>query len=191
MSGVMRLVIRPGIEDRRHGELAGLIREAFSGIEADGVEVHVERARNSWESFTGRAYSGRPRRPRSHPETRYLVRLKVPGYLRNRAYPRTYRYPGLVTAPWITVRDWRERFVALVAHEAFHTRQFREGLRRSEVQAERWAAQALQTWRDERPAALRRRARRVAPAPIAPTGDLAAAAFRAEQLALFALADPE
>ncbi|HEX9375230.1 MAG TPA: hypothetical protein VGB19_03180 [Actinomycetota bacterium] len=186
----MWVVIRPGIEERRHGELAGLIHEAFAGIEAEDVEIHVERARNSWESFTGRAYSGRPRRPRSHPETRYLVRLKVPGSLRNRAYPRTYRYPGLVTAPWITVADWRERFVALVAHEAFHTRQFREGLRRSEVQAERWAARTLETWRDQRPAVTRRRVRPPATAAAGHTRDLAAAAFRAEQLALFAFPEP-
>ena len=62
----------------------------------------------------------------------------------------SYRYPRRKTAPSITVQDWRERFIALVAHEAYHTRQFREGLRRSEVAAERWAASVLEDWREGR-----------------------------------------
>jgi len=126
-----------------HGELRRLIEDGFAGIDPDGVEVRVERASRSRESFTGRAYPEPPRRPKPHPATRYLVRLKLPGALRNRGYPHSYRYPRRKTAPWIVVHDWRERFIALVAHEAFHIRQFREGLRRSEVAAERWAAQIL------------------------------------------------
>jgi hypothetical protein len=178
----VRVLIRPEIDVRHHGDLGRLVAEAFAGIDAAGVEVHVERARNSWESFTGRAYGGRPKRPRSHPETRFLVRVKIPGSLRNRSYPRTYRYPRLKTAPWITVRDWQERFVALVAHEAFHTRQFREGLRRSEVQAERWAARILESWRETRPAAVvRLRDRR----PAAARREPVPAALRPLQLALF------
>lgn len=124
-------------------ELSRLIERGFAGIDPTGVEVRVERAARSHESFTGRAYPEPPRRPRTHPETQYLVRLKIPGSFRNRGYPKTYRYPRRKTAPWIIVLDWRERFIALVAHEAFHVRQFREGLRRSEVAAERWAAEVL------------------------------------------------
>jgi hypothetical protein len=178
----VRVLIRSEIDERHHRDLGRLVAEAFAGVETEGVEVHIERARNSWESFTGRAYGGRPKRPRSHPSTRFLVRVKVPGTLRNRAYPRTYRYPRLKTAPWITVRDWQERFVALVAHEAYHTRQFREGLRRSEVQAERWAARILESWREARPAVVvRLRERR----PAAGRGEPVPAALRPRQLALF------
>ena len=178
----VRVLIRPEIDVRHHGDLGRLVAEAFAGIEADGVEVHVERAGSSWESFTGRAYGGRPKRPRSHPATRFLVRVKVPATLRNRAYPRTYRYPRLKTAPWITVGDWQERFVALVAHEAFHTRQFREGLRRSEVQAERWAARVLETWREARPVVQPRiRERRTAAA----RREVVPLTLRPRQLALF------
>jgi hypothetical protein len=126
-----------------HAELRRLIEDGFAGIDPDGVEVRVERAARSRESFTGRAYPEPPRRPKPHPATRFLVRLKLPGALRNRGYPQSYRYPRRKTAPWIVVHDWRERFIALVAHEAFHVRQFREGLRRSEVAAERWAAEVL------------------------------------------------
>jgi hypothetical protein len=93
------------------------------------------------------------------PGTLFLVRLRLPGVLRNRGYPRAYRYTGLVTAPWITVRGWRERLLALAAHEAFHVHQFREGLRRSEVAAERWALKKLADWAAaptmQRPAAWR------------------------------------
>lgn len=179
----VRVLIRPEIDERHHGDLGRLVSEAFAGIDAEGVEVHIERARNSWESFTGRAYGGRPKRPKSHPSTRFLVRVKVPGTLRNRSYPRTYRYPRLKTAPWITVRDWQERFVALVAHEAYHTRQFRDGLRRSEVQAERWAAGILESWRESRPPVHRRRERR----PAALRSEPVPGALRPRQLALFDL----
>lgn len=128
-------------------ELHRLIEEGFTGIDPVGVEVRVERASRSWDSFTGRAYSEPPRRAKAHPATRYLVRLRLPAALRSRGYPKSYRYPQLKTAPSITVCDWRERLVALVAHEAFHVRQFREGLRRSEVAAERWAESVLRAWR--------------------------------------------
>ncbi|MGH2556712.1 MAG: hypothetical protein ACRDHO_13470 [Actinomycetota bacterium] len=139
---IFRVVVSDEIKIDR-GELRRLIENGFAGIDPDGVEVRVERAARSRESFTGRAYPQPPRRPKPHPGTRYLVRLKLPRALRNRGYPQSYRYPRRKTAPWIVVHDWRERFVALVAHEAFHVRQFREGLRRSEVAAERWAFEVL------------------------------------------------
>jgi hypothetical protein len=127
--------------------LTQLIERAFEGVDGVGVEVRIEVARKAREAFCGRAYPEPPRRPRPHPSTRYLVRLWVPRSLRNRGYPKSYRYLRRSTAPWITVGNWRERLVALTAHEAFHVRQFREGLRRSEVQAERWALQTLDRWR--------------------------------------------
>jgi len=141
--------IRVGDEIRAdHEEIRRLVVEGFDGVDRAGVEVQVRRARRQGESFTGRAYFTLPSRPRPHPETTFLVKLSLPATLRNRAYPKTYRYWNRKTAPWITVHDWRERLVALVAHEACHVRQFREGLRRSEVEAERWAASRLETWRE-------------------------------------------
>lgn len=132
--------------------LEGLIIEAFREVDTTGVELHLERARPRAPTFVGRAYPQLPSRPRTHAGTRFLVRLMLPSVLRNRGYPVTYRYRGLSTAPWITVSDWRERLVALAAHEAFHIHQFREGLRRSEVQAERWAVRILTSWRELRTA---------------------------------------
>ena len=167
-----------------HGELRRLVEEGFAGIDPSGVEVRVERAQRSWDSFTGRAYFEPPRRLRPHPATRYLVRLKVPSVLRNRGYPKTYRYPRRKTAPSISVDDWRERFIALVAHEACHVRQFREGSRRSEVAAERWAASVLEDWRRGRV-----RVRLPHPTDRVPTpasAALGAAASRWEQMSLLA-----
>jgi hypothetical protein len=143
----MRVWVHEAIRADRE-ELVRLIGDGFEGVHDTGVEIHVEPSRRSGESFTGRAYFRLPSRPKTDPGTLWLVRLKVPTVFRNRAYPRTYRYVRRKTAPWITVGDWRERLVALVAHEAFHVRQFRDGLRRSEVQAERWAAEVLDGWRD-------------------------------------------
>ena len=144
----MLVRIRVG-EDLRadHEEIRRLVVEGFDGVDRAGVEVQVRRARRQGESFTGRAYFTLPSRPRPHPETTFLVKLSLPATLRNRAYPKTYRYWNRKTAPWITVHDWRERLVALVAHEACHVRQFREGSRRSEVEAERWASNILDAWR--------------------------------------------
>jgi hypothetical protein len=130
------------------GELRRLIDDGFEGVDPDRVEVRVDRARGARESFTGRAHGRRPPRLASRADTAFLVQLRIPATLRNRAYPKTYRYPRRATAPAITVRDWRERLLALAAHEAWHVHQFRHGLPRSEVAAERWALRTLQAWRD-------------------------------------------
>lgn len=145
----MRMVVNAEIR-ADHDELVRLVVDGFDGVDDSGVEVRLERCRSSWQSFTGRAYAGPLRRPRPHPDTRFLVRLWVPTVFRSRAYPRTYHYPKRKTAPSITVLDWQERLVALAAHEAFHVHQFREGLRRSEVAAERWAERRLRAWRSAR-----------------------------------------
>jgi hypothetical protein len=142
------MLIRVSDEIRgNHDDLRRLVRSGFEGVDVLGVEVHIEPARHGHQSFTGLAYFSLPSRPRLEPGTEYLVRLRLPRALRNRDYPKSYRYPRLKTAPWITVGDWRERLLALAAHEACHVQQFRGGLRRSEVQAERWAAGRLVEWR--------------------------------------------
>ena len=96
--------------------LTELAVAGFAGVDAGGVELHLERARPRKPVFVGRAYPQLPSRPRTQDGARYLVRLVLPSLARNRGYPITYRYRGLSTAPWITVRDWRERLVALAAH---------------------------------------------------------------------------
>ncbi|MDP9341533.1 MAG: hypothetical protein M3Q23_05375 [Actinomycetota bacterium] len=141
----MQLRIDPSIR-ADHGELRQFVVAGFEGVDATGVVVLVERARGRQDSFTGRAYGQPLRSMRRWPGVRFVVRLRIPATLRNRGYPMTHRYRGRKTAPWITVSTWRERLVALAAHEACHVRQFREGTRRSEVEAERWALAVLQSW---------------------------------------------
>lgn len=145
MPGVL-IVLDPALRTDPE-ELRRLVREGFEGIDGAAVEVRLERSRGAHDAFSGRAYGEPLRRPRSAPGTRFPIRLWLPAAPRDRGYPRSYRYARRTTAPWITVAGWRERFVALVAHEAFHVRQFREGLRRSEVAAERWAERVLSAWR--------------------------------------------
>jgi hypothetical protein len=145
----VRIVVHEGI--RTDPELIrAFVLEGFRGIDADGVEVHVEPCGSPARSFAGRAYVSVPRRASAGAGARYLVRLFLPTTLRPRGFPRTYRYRRLRTAPPITVRDWREALVALAAHEACHVRQFREGLRRSELAAERWSKSVLESWIAER-----------------------------------------
>ena len=139
----MRIVIDRGIRGD-HPELRRLVAAGFDGVEGSDVEVRVRPAGRPSRSYTGRAYPTPPRSARLSPGVRYLVVLFVPTVRRNRGYPKTHRYPRLRTAPWITTRDWRERLLALSAHEACHVRQFRLGLRRSEVEAERWAKRAIE-----------------------------------------------
>jgi hypothetical protein len=164
--------IRVSLEIRAdHDEVRWLVHEGFVGVEHGDVEVEVVRARESRLSFTGLAFWELPpaARRRGVPGVRYLVRLRLPATLRNRAYPKTYRYRNRKTAPWITVANWRERFVALAAHEACHIHQFRHGLRRSEVEAERWAEARLVVWQQaSRPVLRPRRAPRAEPLLVGP-----------------------
>jgi len=141
----VRIAVSPGMK-ADHEALRALVVEAFDGVDPSGVEVQLRVPPPRRPTFVGRAYPEPPARARMHRDTRYLVRLDLPSVVRNRGYPLTYRYRGLSTAPWITVGDWRERLIALAAHEAYHVHQFREGLRRSEVQAERWALRRLMDW---------------------------------------------
>ena len=141
-----------------HDEIRRLVHAGFDGVEHGDVEVEVIRARDSRLSFTGLAFWELPpaARRRGVPGVRYLVRLRLPATIRNRAYPKTYRYRGRTTAPWITVADWRERLLTLAAHEACHVRQFRGRLRRSEIEAERWAQATLGAWRNRTQQPLQR-----------------------------------
>ena len=144
----MRIVVAPEVRADA-GEVSRLVREAFGELAGPDAEVHVIRASRGAQPFTGLAFPEPPNRKMA-PGARYLVRLRLPSILRNRGYPMTHRYRGRKTAPWITVRNWQERLVALAAHEACHVRQFRDGTRRSEVEAERHAAAVLAAWVETR-----------------------------------------
>lgn len=100
-------------------------------------------------AYSGRAYPRLPAIARVAPETRYLVTLKIPANptATGDAYPRVSQYRRYKTAPPVVIRDWTEEVVHLAAHEARHTHQFRRGLPRSEIDAERWAHRQLAAYR--------------------------------------------
>ena len=134
-----------------HEALRSIVLQAFGDLAGDDVEVRIEPPRARALAFCGRAYPQPPARWLRGESSRFVVRLFVPRRLVDRGYPKTYRYRARTTAPWITVESWRERLLALAAHEACHVRQFRDGSRRSEIQAERWALQVLAAARQPEP----------------------------------------
>ncbi len=126
-----------------HEEIVGLINEAFRGIGKEQVEVQVIATRSP-QRFTGKAWAEPPVRRARAPETRWLVELVMPARPTRDGYPLEWRYPRLKTAPVFLANDWRDQLFAVAAHEAYHVKQFRMGMRRSEVAAERWAHKALE-----------------------------------------------
>ncbi|MFL5767564.1 MAG: hypothetical protein ACJ758_06935 [Actinomycetota bacterium] len=141
----MILVISPRIAVPEE-ELHALIQEGFRGVGKDDVEVQVVANRSRWV-FSGRAWPERPTRRVTSAKTRYLVEISMPRSPSAEGFPYRWRYPRLKTAPRLEAASWQERLVALSAHEAYHVRQFRLGMRKSEVTAERWAARALDRFR--------------------------------------------
>jgi hypothetical protein len=117
----------------------------FGGI----VERHVDD--RLAERMSGCAYYELPDVANVANSTRYLVTMRLPRRLEDLSYPETLQYHrrGVVmtTAPRIQVRSWPEELVHLAAHEARHVHQFRHGLPKSEVDAERWAAGAVRRFR--------------------------------------------
>jgi hypothetical protein len=128
------------------GEVRRLIEEGFRGVGKDAVEVHVVANRSRW-NFSGRAWPELPRGRASSRETRYLVEISMPRRPSDEGFPYRWKYPRLKTAPRLVANSWEERLVALAAHEAYHVKQFRFGMRKSEVTAERWAGRALERYR--------------------------------------------
>ena len=117
----------------------------FGGV----VERHVDD--RLAERMSGCAYFELPDVANVANSTRYLVTMRLPQRLDCLLYPETLQYHrrGVVmtTAPRIEVRSWPEEVVHLAAHEGRHVHQFRLGLPKSEVDAERWAAAAVRRFR--------------------------------------------
>jgi hypothetical protein len=132
-----------------HEEVAGIVRQGFHGISRDSVEVQVLATRSP-HRFTGKAWAQPPARRDRRPDTRWLVEIVMPARPSADGYPLQWKYPRLKTAPVFTAHDWRDQLLAVAAHEAYHVKQFRTGMRRSEVAAERWAFRALERTRDFR-----------------------------------------
>jgi hypothetical protein len=99
------------------------------------------------ERMSACAYYSLPSIARVSPGTRYLVTMRLPRDLDALPYPQQLQYRragvAMATAPVVQVRSWLEELVHLAAHEARHIAQFRLALPKSEVDAERWAAHAV------------------------------------------------
>jgi len=102
--------------------------------------------------YSGRAYPALPAVARVSPGVLFLVTLKMPAdpSVTGDSYPRISRYLRYKTAPPVTLADWTDELVHLAAHEARHVHQFRHGLRRSEIDAEKWAHAQLSAYRRDR-----------------------------------------
>lgn len=129
-----------------HEEVRGIVTDGFHGIGREDVEVHVQANRSKWV-FTGKAWPELPPRTKTDLRTKFLVQIAMPVRPSVSGFPYIWRYPRLKTAPELVAECWQERLLAVAAHEAYHVKQFRRGMRRSEVTAERWAGRALERLR--------------------------------------------
>lgn len=126
-------------------------RDAFALAEQLGGTVlrHVDD--RLAERMSACAYYSLPSIARLSPGSRYLVTMRLPRDLEGLPYPQQLQYRragvAMATAPVVQVRSWLEELVHLAAHEARHIAQFRLGLPKSEVDAERWAARAVERYR--------------------------------------------
>jgi len=119
---------------RPREEVAALVTLASEGIQLEAVSVWVK---NCSRAFAGRAYM----------ELGYCV-VRIGGAAH---FPiREHRYPGLKTAPVYDIENWQEALVIVTAHELRHQEQYRMRVRASEIDAERWALERLEAYREAR-----------------------------------------
>lgn len=141
-----RLVVTP--ETYAEGSVAGrghlyARRRDLAACRSGAPVVPVDRTRH-W--VTGRAYDGVPV-PRAVPRgTRYVVTAKVPQVVPDGLLPAERTYHRAKRAGAATVATPADDLVLVLAHELRHVQQFRHGLPRSEVDAERAGQAALRDW---------------------------------------------
>jgi hypothetical protein len=130
-------------------EVNQLVRSATREIDMNRVCVNVKGG----HGLSARAYDGVPSISNAPRGARYLVTIKVGTGVRFPVgpYNRNGQSPDEVGPrnrfPFFTYADWREWLVSAAAHEACHIHQYRHGARRSEVDCERFAEQALNRYR--------------------------------------------
>lgn len=132
-------------------EVRKLVQFAIQGVDMNRVCVNVKGG----HGLGARAYDGVPSISNAPRSARYLVTIKVGNGVRFPVGPlnRNGKAPEEVGPrnrfPFFTYADWREWLVSAAAHEAWHIHQYRHGERRSEVDCERFAAQALNRYRSD------------------------------------------
>lgn len=129
-------------------EVRALVRFAVADLDMRRVCVNVKNDRRG--SCGGMAYDGVPFISNAPPSSEYLVSLRIGSPER---FPEEHVYPGKTDPRWprVTLADWREALVHLAAHEGLHVEQMREGVRTSEVRAERFAGRMLKLYRRTTP----------------------------------------
>ncbi|HLG00024.1 MAG TPA: hypothetical protein VI916_06110 [Acidimicrobiia bacterium] len=127
-------------------------RDAHADARRYRGEVTVETRRSPRAGdWSGRAYDGVPDISRVAPGVAYLVTMNIPADPRRLTrYPLTHQDPRLKTSPEILFECWQDELFHVAAHEARHIHQFRHELRRSELDAERWAFAAIEARRAAR-----------------------------------------
>ncbi|WP_370324622.1 hypothetical protein [Euzebya sp.] len=105
--------------------------------------VTVDRTRH-W--VTGRAYHGVPYPRAVPPGTRFVVTLKVPQVIPDGLLPADRTYHRAKSAGASRIETPADDLVLVLAHELHHVDQFRHGLPRSEVDAERAGQAVLRAW---------------------------------------------
>ena len=122
--------------------LIGLARD-FVGV-PKGVAVHVRM--NHKDALRGMAYDGIPALARVPSSCRYLVTLRIGPAS---SFPVLFHCHGLRSVEPLRLASWQEALLYGCAHEFRHLHQFEHRLRRSEVDAERFARYALLRFRGE------------------------------------------
>jgi hypothetical protein len=122
------------------GEVEHLVRFATGDVDMRRVCVNVKNSHRY--PYGGYAYLGVPKISNAPPSSEYLVTIRLGGLER---FP--FTPPRRRGVPPLRLACWREALVAVAAHEAQHIRQYREKLKRSEVECERFEAAMIERFR--------------------------------------------
>jgi len=128
-------------------EVRKLVTFAVGEIDLRHVCVKVKNSNR--QAFSGMAYDHIPRLAVVPASAKQLVTVRIGGQVK---FPLLgHRYLGKSDRfPTYDIHNWQEALVVCTAHEALHIEQFREGLRCSELRAERYAVRKLNEWREVR-----------------------------------------
>lgn len=149
------LLIKGALPGRPVDRVHALVRYAQGNLHTGPVLVNLMgathplqgRARGGMDTRDRKLYSRMVRGVR-----RYSVKLRIGP---DSAFPLLgHSYPGLKTTPVYDLLDWEEALVLLAAHEFMHCQQYRQGMPRSEIQAEITGLSRLTAFRAARAAGL-------------------------------------
>ena len=108
--------------------------------------MHIK---NSRYAFRGLWYSGIPSISKTKADRRYLITIGIGSESK---FPVLAKYPNHKRCEKyaVTLNDWRETLVKVMAHESEHMRLHAKGKRQREDKAERRGFRVLEKYRRER-----------------------------------------